>query len=126
MSSFFEHVLRGLKKVGHVAEHKVLPVAEFAIQFSPMPAVAEHGVEAIIALVNSQTKAGDEMNPLEMFAITMVLGLVQQTVKNPVHAAQMRNQLVGVADQIYMAYGLTPASLQAPAAPPAVVPPAQH
>ena len=50
------------------------------------------------------------MNFLENFAITVILGLLQAVVKNAAHAATLKNQvwvqLVGVADDIYAAYGL--------------------
>jgi len=49
---------------------------------------------------------GDSMNQLEAFAITMVLGILQSTVKNPAHKAALQSQLIGVADDIYAAYGM--------------------
>lgn len=48
------------------------------------------------------------MNFLENFAITVILGLLQAVVKNPAHAAALKTQLVGVANDIYATYGLTP------------------
>jgi len=48
------------------------------------------------------------MTVLEQFAITIVLGLLQLVIKNPNSAAELKTQLLGVADDIYSAYGLTP------------------
>lgn len=59
------------------------------------------------------------MNFLENFAITVILGLLQAVVKNPAHAAALKSQLVGVADDIYTVYGMTPA---VPAPAPASTP----
>lgn len=54
------------------------------------------------------------MSFLEQFAITVILGLLQAVVKNPTTAAQVKNQLLGVAGDIYMAYGITPPPLPMP------------
>jgi hypothetical protein len=48
------------------------------------------------------------MSFLEQFAINIILGIVQSTVKNPTHKAAVQAQLLGVADDIYLAYGFTP------------------
>lgn len=48
------------------------------------------------------------MNVLEQFAIQIVLGLVQLTIKNPGTAVKVKTQLLTLADDIYIAYGLTP------------------
>jgi hypothetical protein len=48
------------------------------------------------------------MNQLEQFAITMIMGILQSTVKNPAHKALLQNQLLGVAADIQIAYGLVP------------------
>lgn len=60
------------------------------------------------------------MNALESFAITVIMGILQQVVKNPAHAAAVEGQLVGVATQILETYGYTvtapPASPTSPAA----------
>lgn len=48
------------------------------------------------------------MNPLESFAITLVLGLLHQVVKNPEHAKALQNQMLGIADDIYETYGIAP------------------
>lgn len=45
---------------------------------------------------------------LEHFAITVILGLLQQVVKNPQKRIELQDTLLGVADDIYMAYGKTP------------------
>lgn len=48
------------------------------------------------------------MNYLEQFAITILLGLIQTVIKNPATASAVKLQLVGVANDIYIAYGMTP------------------
>lgn len=56
------------------------------------------------------------MNALESFAITVIMGILQQVVKNPAHSAAVESQLVGVASQILETYGYT---VTAPPASPA-------
>lgn len=48
------------------------------------------------------------MNWLEQFAITIVLGILQQVIKNPAKKAELENVLVGLATDIFVSYGLTP------------------
>jgi len=48
------------------------------------------------------------MNVIEQLAITFMLELLQLVVKNPDKAAQFKTQLLGVAGDIYSAYGITP------------------
>ena len=50
------------------------------------------------------------MNFLEHFAINMVLGLLQLVIKNPAKRAELQNVLLGLADDIYTAYGIAPQS----------------
>lgn len=114
-----------LKKVGRVSEtvgKDVLEVGAVASPFLPIPApvataikVAASSVEIsplhdllMISgnVVNSQL--GDTMNPLEQFAITIVLGVLNTVIKNPAHKAALQSQLLGVADDIYETYGVTP------------------
>lgn len=45
------------------------------------------------------------MNYLETLAITIIMGALQQAVKNPAHKAAMQTQLVGVATDILESYG---------------------
>lgn len=47
------------------------------------------------------------MNALESFAITVIMGILQQVIKNPAHASAVEGQLVGVATQILNTYGYT-------------------
>jgi hypothetical protein len=54
------------------------------------------------------------MSILEQFAITIVLGVLQLVVKNPAAKAELQTQLLGIANDIYAAYG------QAPPATPAI------
>lgn len=48
------------------------------------------------------------MSILEQFAITVILGLLNLVIKNPTAAATLKNQLVGIANDIYAAYGMMP------------------
>jgi hypothetical protein len=43
---------------------------------------------------------------LEQFAITMVFGVLQMVIKDPALSAKLKSQLVGIANDIYMAWGL--------------------
>jgi uncharacterized membrane protein len=56
------------------------------------------------------------MNVLESFAVTIVMGILQQVVKNPAHAAAVKGQLVGVATEILATYGYTVTPPTVPAA----------
>lgn len=105
--------LSALKTVGK----KSVQVAEIALPIAIETAAPELGTLltpatkiTAIALAGSATKITGEntLNPLESFAINMVLGVLQSVIKNPAHSAALENQLVGVANDIYMTYGLTP------------------
>lgn len=48
------------------------------------------------------------MTVLEQFAITILMGLLQLVIKNKDTAAKVKGHLLLVADDIYLAYGLTP------------------
>jgi hypothetical protein len=48
------------------------------------------------------------MGALENILINMGIAAILATIKNPQHAAELQTQLVGVANDIYAAYGLTP------------------
>jgi hypothetical protein len=45
---------------------------------------------------------------LEQLAISVLLGVLHQVVKNPVKAAVVKVHLLGLADDIYVSYGLVP------------------
>lgn len=47
------------------------------------------------------------MNYLETFAISILMGVLQQVVKNPAHKAAVQAQMVGIASEILAAYGYT-------------------
>ena len=138
---------KALETTGKVIAHEIPEVVTVAAEVAPVisPVLAVAG--SIAAIVNGkiarpvsesfpaslpvsramsdvfQTSiTGDEMNPLESFAITMVLGILQSVVKNPAHKAVLENQLVGVADQIYAAYGLVPPAPAPAASAPALTP----
>jgi hypothetical protein len=40
--------------------------------------------------------------------IQMGLSAIRAAIKNPAHAAKLKSQLVGIANDIYLAFGLTP------------------
>lgn len=112
------------KDTGKAVVHVAPVVAEIAAPVLPMvpfvgPALAEVEravfsrtlpaslpVAKAMAVVFQTSIQGDTMNPLESFAITMVLGIIQTTVKNPAHKAALQHQLIGIADLIYTDYGL--------------------
>lgn len=53
---------------------------------------------------------GGNMNPLEAMAVMMILGVLNTTVKNAQHKAALQSHLLGLADDIYMVYGIPPQS----------------
>lgn len=48
------------------------------------------------------------MNVLVNLAVTFILETLQVIIKNPEKAAELKTQLVGAANDIYAAYGMTP------------------
>lgn len=130
---------KGAKDAGHVAKvagqdapEVILPAAEIAAKLAPIPAPASLGVEGILQLVadklqNFPKEQNKNMNTLEQFGITILLGVLQTVVKNPAHAATLEAQLVGIANDIYTSYGLTPpvqpSTATAPTAATATQPP---
>lgn len=48
------------------------------------------------------------MSWLEEMAISVLLGALQQFVKNPAKKEAMKKVLLDIAGEIYMEYGLTP------------------
>ena len=46
------------------------------------------------------------MSWLEEMFISFALSVVRGLVKNPAHAAAVRAQMLGIADDIYNAYGI--------------------
>ena len=57
------------------------------------------------------------MSILEQFAITIILGVLQLVVKNPAAKKALEAQLVGIANDIYAAYGMVPPALSWPPTP---------
>lgn len=47
------------------------------------------------------------MNWLEQFAVTIVLGILQQVIKDPATKAELQEQLLGIATDIAATYGYT-------------------
>jgi hypothetical protein len=108
--------LHALHKVGHVSKVvgkdtlKVVEIAApVALPFLPgLGPIAGPIVEKVISDLHSIPQGEDDLNPLEAMAITLVLGMLQNVVKNPQHKAALQIQLLGVADDIYLAYGKVP------------------
>ena len=48
------------------------------------------------------------MGILEQFAITIVLGILQLVIKDPAAKAELQAVLLGIANDIYTAYGMIP------------------
>lgn len=48
------------------------------------------------------------MDEIVTLAITFVLEALQLVIKNPTLAAKVKTDLVGVANDIYATYGMTP------------------
>jgi hypothetical protein len=55
------------------------------------------------------------MSWLEQFAITIILGILQQVIKDPAKKAELQNLLVGLANDIYESYGMSPPAPPTPA-----------
>lgn len=101
--NFFVLIRRGAVKVGHTAVKIAAPALDVAAIVLPELAP----VVKLLDVVTPKSNEGDNLvNPLEMMAITMMMGVLQTTVKNPAHAAALKGQLVGIAEQIFMAYGM--------------------
>lgn len=107
---FLSPVLRTAQAAAQLVAPRPAPVSS---EFLPASLPVAKGMSQVF-----QTSiTGDKMNPLESFGITMVLGILQSVIKNPAHKAVLETQLVGVADQIYMTYGMVPPAPAATAAP---------
>jgi hypothetical protein len=48
------------------------------------------------------------MSWLEQFAITIVLGVLNQVIKDPAKKAALQTVLLGLANDIYAEYGMVP------------------
>jgi hypothetical protein len=127
--------LSALEKVGHVSKTigkdtfiGVEVLAPVALPLVPVIGPdAGNLVKSLVALHTTKSFGGETMteptaqvqlNPLESFAITMILGIIQTSVKNPAHKAALQNQLIGVATDIFEEYGM---AVPVPAAVPAAV-----
>lgn len=113
---FLKHKVENpVVKVAKVAEHIALEVAPIALPIAlPEALPFSLPVSRALSAVFKTSIEGNQMNPLESFAITMVLGIIQSTVKNPAHKLALESQLIGIADLIYTEYGLA-APTKAPA-----------
>lgn len=112
-------ILGILRGAGHevkvVAQHLEKPaekIAEIALEVMPMALPASTPIAAALSGILKSSMEGTRMNQLEAFAMTMIIGIVHGTVKNPAHKLALQGQLVGIADLIYASYGMvSPASL---------------
>jgi hypothetical protein len=55
------------------------------------------------------------MSWLEQFAITIVLGVLNQVIKDPTKKAALQSVLLGLANDIYESYGIVPPATAATA-----------
>lgn len=120
--NFFTQLGHGLKvvgkeaaKIGEVAAPVAADVVPIAIPGAPglavnkiLSLVPEHSAK----LISISTGGNESMNPLEAFGISLVLGVLQQVVKNPAHAATMKEILLGLAADIYTTYGIVPPAVK--------------
>lgn len=51
------------------------------------------------------------MSWLEQFAVTIVLGILSQVIKDPAKKAELKSVLLGLANDIYAGYDLLPLAL---------------
>lgn len=136
MNRFLSALKAVEKPVVHVVEKVGIKTAEIALE-DGLPVAANFFpiLAPLVPLAKSagaylDKKGGQNVNQLEAFAITLILGMLQQTVKNPAHRAALGSQLLGVASDIFLAYGVVPpdtseaiAALTPPAKPAAQTPP---
>jgi hypothetical protein len=101
MNRFIKGLETAAKDTGKVAA-VVVPAA-----LPLVPVFGEPAAKVVTAVLTLQHGEQSPMNPLEQFAITMVLGIIQSTVKNPTHKAAVQTQLVGLATDIFEEYGMT-------------------
>lgn len=99
---------RDTKAVLKHIETPALEVAAVAVEALPvaLPASAPVAMAVASMMHKSVTLEGQNVNQLEAFAITMIIGIIQSTVKNPAHKVALESQLVGVADMIFASYGM--------------------
>jgi hypothetical protein len=72
----------------------------------------------VVSHIEKQVENKDgslNMNALEQFGIMIILQVLNTVVKNPASKAAMQATLVGLANDIYVEYGMLP-----PLTPPAV------
>jgi hypothetical protein len=48
------------------------------------------------------------MSWIEEMAVSILLGVLHQVVKNPAKAAAVKAAMLGLADEIYASFGVTP------------------
>lgn len=115
-------------KIGHVAKVVAIDAAKVGEVAAPvaadvvpivLPGAPGLAVEKILSLVPAHSDklisistGGSDVNPLEAFAVSIVLGVLQQVVKNPAHAAMMKEMLLGLATDIFTTYGIVPPAVK--------------
>lgn len=109
MNRFLKGLETAAKDTGKVAA-VIVPAA-----LPLVPVFGEPASKVVTAVLTLQHGEQSPMNPLEQFAITMVLGIVQTTIKNPAHKSAVQNQLVGLATTIFEEYGMVPPVAQSAA-----------
>lgn len=110
--------LHGLETIAKDAGKVAEAAAPFALPLIPVvgPTAAKVFEEipqgqihpAVVAAVTQSIFGGSKLNPLEQLAITIIFGVLNSTIKNQAHAAVLKVQLLGVADDIYINFGMTP------------------
>lgn len=105
--------IKGLETAAKDTGKVVAIVAPVALPL--VPVFGEPAAKVVSTVLTLSHGEQSPMNPLEQFAITMVLGIIQTAVKNPAHKAALQNQLVGLATDIFEEYGMTVPAETAPA-----------
>lgn len=114
MTNFFVKIGHGFKQAAHKIEpvavksgYAVTELMPIVLPLLPGGMVAGTLLQgsAVLQLLHGEK---NPMNPLEQFAVMMIMSVIQTTVKNPAHKAAVQTQLLGVADDIYMSYGMIP------------------
>jgi hypothetical protein len=70
-----------------------------------------YGVYGIAVPLNSLQTApiasgGGILSALETMGLTMMIGVLQLVIKDPTKAASLKQQFIGVANDIYLTYGI--------------------
>jgi hypothetical protein len=118
MNRFLQTLKVAARATAHAAEKVAVVAAPVAVEagmavltgrWPQVQAPAPAPISPALAGFAIQVLGGDDVNPLEQMAIMLIMGTLQSVVKNPQHKEALKSQLLLVADDIYMAYGMAPA-----------------